>query len=282
MNLHFRSYSDLKRDTLKLAPRLEDVDAIVGIPRSGMLPAAILATHLHKPLGMLNSLSPDEVICFGAGARHIADWVVKSIALVDDSVLTGAAMLEACEQCDTRAEWKWNVTRACVYLLPGAQGHVDACSMFLPAPRVFEWNLFNSVMLDHALVDIDGVLCPDPPMLEDADPEGYVDYIGLEAPLLYRPGRKVRGLVTNRLECHRVVTEAWLARHGIEHGGLSMAPFTTPGARRRMSTPAALKAAWLGADAKAGLMIESHDQIAEQVGLATGKPVISIQSMRAF
>lgn len=278
--LNFRNYADLVRDTLLLAPKLAHVDAIVGVPRSGMLPASILACHMHKPLAIVT-----ECMSFRTGARLDASVGIRTVAIVDDSVLTGRAMRGALGQLQSEYadDSGWHgveLVTAGVYVHPDAKGKVDAWAVELPDPRGFEWNLFGSELIRHSLLDIDGVLCPDPPMMEE-DEAGYADYLA-SAPVLYRPLYPVAGLVTNRLERWRDATEAWLAANRIEYGTLTMAPFATADARRRMSTPADLKSAWYAAHDKPGILVESHDNIAAAVARNTGKPCISLQSMRCF
>lgn len=279
MTLNWRNYNDLVRDTLKLAPMVrEEVDVVVGIPRSGMVPATILAIACHLPLGVVGD---DGFITTGTGARlsEIADQTGGTrVMLIDDSVLTGRAMQEALAGVN---EDEMDITmRACVYLHPAAREHVDAYAIELPDPRVFEWNLFGSALIKHSMLDIDGVLCPDPPMREE-DWGAYTDYLE-SASVLYAPLYPVHTLCTNRLETTREITTAWLARNGIEYKHLKMAPFDTPQARRRMSSPVTLKSAWYSAHDAPGVLVESHDAIALQVARNVGRPVISLQSMRCY
>lgn len=275
--LNWRNLSDLRRDTLLLADRLRHVDAIVGLPRSGMFPASILATHLHKPVGMLD---PTGSLAIGGGAR-LDEWSVRSIALIDDSVLTGSAMNRALAAIAFAGDMGIErIETACVYWHPQDLDHVEHYAVELPAPRVFEWNLFGSEISKHSLFDIDGVLCPDPPMAEDNQRE-YEEYIGA-APLLFKPLFPVAAICTNRIEPYRATTEAWLAANGIEYGALHMAPFDTPPARRRLSTPIDLKSAWYAGHEHPGVLVESHDAIAEAVAYNVGRPVISMQSRRCF
>lgn len=269
--MNFRNYADLVRDTMLLAPALRDVDAIIGVPRSGMLPATILACALHKSLAI-----PGGPLEHGARMTAIAQDQCRSVAIVDDSVFTGEAMEFALEMS---ADMYDEVLRACVYMKPGSEEHVDHYSVLLDQPRAFEWNLFGSELIKHCLLDIDGVLCPDPPMPED-DARAYEDYIA-SAPVLHRPLNPVTAICTNRIERHRQATEEWLAANEIEYGRLYMAPFPSARARRAMSTPADLKSVWYDGT-KADLLIESHDHIAEQVAANVGQPVISVQSWRCF
>ena len=280
--LSWRACADLARDTLKLAPMLAGVDAIMGVPRSGMLPASILACHMHKPLGTVHFEHGERFFRCHHGSRLRSPPGDVIVAVVDDSVLTGSSMKVATGSlvAPTLARGVSGVIRACVYMQPGAESHVDHFAVVVPSPRVFEWNLFGSEIIRHSLIDIDGVLCPDPPMSED-DEGAYSDYIA-SAPVLYMPMHGVSGVVTNRLEKYREATICWLESNGIGFGSLRMAPFGSASARRRMSTPAALKSAWYSTHTAPGVLVESHDHIASEVASCTGRPVISIQSMRCF
>jgi len=56
--MNYRNISDLNKIILKklsIIPR--DIDLIVGVPRSGMMPANLLALYLNKPYTDLHSLS---------------------------------------------------------------------------------------------------------------------------------------------------------------------------------------------------------------------------------
>ena len=53
--MNIKTYADLYADTLALIPRLPQIQAVYGVPRSGMLPAAIIATELNVPLGMVGA-----------------------------------------------------------------------------------------------------------------------------------------------------------------------------------------------------------------------------------
>ena len=48
--MNYRSFADMNNDLVRNLARFpHDVDLIVGIPRSGMLPANLLALYLNKP-----------------------------------------------------------------------------------------------------------------------------------------------------------------------------------------------------------------------------------------
>ena len=65
--------------------------------------------------------------------------------------------------------------------------------------RLYEWNIFHRDYLQHACLDIDGVLCVDPSQDEDDDGHKYINFLNNAKPYLL-PSYKVHSLVTNRLE----------------------------------------------------------------------------------
>ena len=78
--------SELANTARELAEMLPpEIDGICGIPRSGMIPASIIASHLHLPLYTLNK---GKVTSVGHGNR-ISPAKPISFAFVDDTVMHG-------------------------------------------------------------------------------------------------------------------------------------------------------------------------------------------------
>lgn len=256
-DLHYVSYDDLVRDTLGMVPYLPRVSAVLGIPRSGMLPATIIATALGVPLGMVGG---DLV---SGGQRCSQAPGEGPLLVVDDSYCTGASMREA------RAKVPGAVCVA-VYGNPAGTDGVRICARDVPFPRVFEWNLFGSWLAEKAAFDMDGVLCNDPDVIDDDGP-GYVECIRNLAPR-YLPTVPVRAIITNRLERHRRVTEEWLFIHGVRYGTLVMRPERTAVERRAGTDTGLWKAVHAGA-LEVPLFVESHMPQAERIHDRAGIPV---------
>lgn len=254
--LHYVSYDDLVRDTLGMIPYLPRVSAVLGIPRSGMLPATIIATALGVPLGMVGG---DLV---SGGQRCPAAPGEGPLLVVDDSCCTGTAMEEA------RAKVPGAVCAA-IYASP-INGMVDYYARSVPFPRVFEWNLFGSWLAGQAAFDMDGVLCNDPDVIDDDGP-GYVECIRNLRPR-YLPTVPIRAIITNRLECHRSVTEEWLFIHGVRYETLVMRPERTAVERRAGTDTGLWKAVHAGA-LEVPLFVESHMPQAERIHDRAGIPV---------
>lgn len=264
--MNVKTYADLYADTLSLLPRLPPISEVWGVPRSGMLPAAILATELNVPLGMVGARG------IGGGQRlDRATGHSGRVLVIDDSVGSGHAIREARRR-------KPDALYACVYMRPGKQGLVDIFAQMLPRPRIFAWSLWHSAMIESCLTDFDGVLCVDPTVRED-DQAAYAEWLR-EAVPLYRP-RRVAGIVTNRLERYRADTEQWLLTHGIDHGGLTMQPYATPRERRKQSDTAAYKAEVYAAS-DAPLFIESYDKQAARIAELSCKPVLAVPSWTLY
>ena len=88
--LNFRTLNDLNSLIFENLHRIPvDVDLIVGVPRSGMFAAYLIASYLHLPVADVDALEHgDEVFCGKTRVR--ADWIhraseAKKVLLVEDS-----------------------------------------------------------------------------------------------------------------------------------------------------------------------------------------------------
>lgn len=204
--MNYRTLADMAqviRKNLHLIPRLP----VVGIPRSGMIAASMIATMRHLPLSSVMDPLPLEFL------------------LVDDSI-SGGETLKKYMPLPTAAK----VTTLAVYRKPSSPP-VDISFETIPGPRVWEWNWAKHAHLKSAVLDIDGVICDETERITD-----WKDYAGITAirercQLLHKPARKVLAIATGRKEHERAQTVDWLARHGIAYQHIF---FSTPdrGARQ--------------------------------------------------
>lgn len=282
MRFTYITYADLARDVdalVSILPR-DNIAVVFGVPRSGMIPATMVATALGVPLGMCHNGSTK--VTGGARIRERGAGGGR-LLLVDDSLSTGSAMKAALTDLISMDAPADAIIPAVVYSTPEADAKEIALRYYhgrtVPLPRAFQWNLFGSALIRDALLDMDGVLCHDP---EPFDDDGTKYQAAIESAIpLHLPTIPVRGIVTNRIERWRGITHDWLTRHGVEYDELVMQPYPTAAKRRQESTPASFKAAhYFGSDA--GLFIESHDHQAGVIWRHTGKPVLSIESNRVF
>lgn len=228
MYLNFRSVGDMSKVILSnLSQFPHDIDLVVGIPRSGMLPANLIALYLNKPFTDIDSFAQGRIYASGDRGAFIDIRKSQKVLVVDDSINSGSALKRAKNKLHDFAASNPNIKLlfGAVYATSASKNLVDIYCEILDGLRIFEWNLFHHpVIIPHSIFDIDGVLCPNPPV--DDDGEKYLAYIS-EAPMLYKPTVKIDKLVSCRLEKYREVTEKWLAKNNVKYNELIMLPFNT-------------------------------------------------------
>lgn len=278
--MQFKSIADLNNDVFRwLASIPRDVDLVVGVPRSGMLPATLLALHLHTPLASVSDYTNERTMHsgqrLGAHPNLSLDDPDVTVLVVDDSVYRGRQMTETKRRIQARPVEN-KVLYSATYVAPGAEHFVDLHYEVVPVPRVFEWHLMNHEILSRACVDIDGVLCRDPTEEENDDGVTYRRFLRTVDPLLL-PRKPIMCLVTCRLEKYRFATEEWLRRCNIAYDRLIMMDYPTMEARRAANQHAEFKAdAYV--DTNAELFIESSREQAVRIARSAGKPVYCTES----
>lgn len=282
--MNYRSYEDLNSIIRKNIAKLQshNFDLIVGIPRSGMIPAYKIAMLLNKHCTDLPSLLENRPLKKGStraikkNISHPAE--AKKILLVDDSILTGESMQEALNSIPN--EIRRNITILAIYSSRKHRDDVDMYFEFVPFPRIFEWNVFHHNILTESCVDIDGVLCRDPLDKEDDDGENYRDFLANVDPL-FLPTTKIHSLVTNRLEKYRTETESWLAKHNVEYNNLIMLNLPNKEERKRAGLHSLHKAEYYK---RSGLpfFIESDKNQARNISEIAKKPVYCVDNNQMY
>ncbi len=254
----------------------QDVDIIVGIPRSGSLAANILALHLNRPMTDVQGLLEGRLMHGGRRLRgDLPDdpRQCRKILVIDDSILSGRSMEKVQEQLEGTSI-QAEIVYAVVYGAARSRDLVDICFELCEPPRMFEWNYMHHPFIEEACVDIDGVLCIDPSNHENDDGPRYREFLSTAKPL-YIPSRKVFALVTSRLEKYRKETEEWLARNGVEFEHLYMLDLPNGEARRKCNCHAKFKAdMYLQTGAR--IFIESSRRQAAEISRLTRRPVICV------
>ncbi|VXB02922.1 Phosphoribosyl transferase [Flavobacterium sp. 9R] len=270
--MYYRNVKDLNNiilQRLSIIPR--DFDLIVGVPRSGMLPANLLALYLNRPYTDIHSFLNGHIYKAGARSQFFDISEFKKILVVDDSIASGAAMVEVKESLEHLKD-QFNIKYCAVYVIPGKEKMVDYFFEVVPLPRYFQWNILNHTTLEKACFDIDGVLCADPLPEQNDDGEKYIDFI-LNAPPLFIPGSKIGTIVTSRLEKYRKETETWLAANNIKYNELVMLDLPNMEARQRANSHGDHKAkAYLAKPYV--LFVESEYHQAVEINRLSKKPVL--------
>ena len=229
MHMNYRSVADLNEQVVSLSTRLpRDVEVVVGIPRSGLLPASLLALHLNLPLTDVEGLVEGKLFSggFRVKSKQASDFLAtkRNVLVVDDSVGAGN-QLRATKQELAEAGLPHTLRYAAVYMMPGSEEVVDFFCEPVPYPRVFEWNFMHHGQLSMSCMALEGVLCREPSPEEKAgdraNSEAYRAYLESADPL-HLPTKRVGWIVSCRPETARARTRAWLERHGVAYEELIM------------------------------------------------------------
>lgn len=276
--LEYRSTNDLNKLIIRNLGRFDrDFDLIVGVPRSGMLPATLLALYLNLPLTDIDSYINKRVTSGGqrlaASKRRLGDALSKGprkVLIIDDSLFSGNAMSIVKEKINQMGKLEDKVLYAVIYIHPQQVSKVDIWLECIES-RVFEWNILNHNILTNSCVDIDGVLCRDPSEKENDDASEYLHFLKTVSPL-NQPAFEIGWLVTSRLEKYRKVTEQWLSEHRIAYKNLVMLNLPTKEERIARSCHAEFKANVYKKTA-AILFIESSSRQAIEIARLSHRPV---------
>lgn len=270
--MNYKSIYELNADILGWLTYIpKDIDIVIGIPRSGMLVANIIALYLNKPVADIDGFINGHVMGIGARNTFVQKSSYKRALVVDDSVLTGRALNEARAKLTTACS-DFTYIYAAPYIAQGGESAVDIYYQNLPIPRVFEWNLMHHSILPKACVDIDGILCRDPSAYENDDGPKYDKFLKTVS-LKIRPSIEIGWLVTCRLEKYRDTTMRWLAKHSIPYKNLVMMDLPDKASRLRLGNHAQFKAR-IFKETNAELFIESSLEQATEIAHISEKPVI--------
>lgn len=274
----FAGLAEMIRENVHRVPG--DVDLIVGIPRSGMIPAYMIGLYLNRVVVDLEGFLVDQPIGHGSTRPAVAvppsPMQARSILLVDDSALMGGSIRSAVKRLRD-AVYTGRITECAAIVVPEATDKVDLYFSIMPLPRLFEWNAFHHVLVEGACFDMDGILCADPTEEENDDGERYRAFLGCARPHV-RPTRRIAHIVSARLERYRPETEAWLAANGIEYGTLHLVNLPTAEERRRQGAHVVHKAR-VYMETGAPLFYESEPEQARQIARLSHKPVLCTHDM---
>ena len=268
--LNVRSHADMARviaANLHLIDR-GSFDVVVGIPRSGMIPAAMIATHLGLPLADVAGFS--RGIVNGRSGRPMQGG--NRVLLVDDSCNKGRAMASAAAQLRGA-----KITRLAIFG-PYQVEPASVCDLsfeIVHGPRVFAWNMMKHIRLPRWGFDFDGVLCRDIAKAENDDGDRYRRFLAEVEPL-FVPQREIGHIITGRAEKYRGETEDWLRRHGIKFGALHMTPFASKAERMCAMRHIGGRGAWKAAKARElgiEMFVESCPKQAGIIAREAGIPV---------
>ena len=273
----YTTYNDLaKTIRLNLWKVPQDIDLIVGVPRSGMLPAIMLAEIMNKQVTDLDSFLQGNILSCGYRGNMIKPYLaskVLKVLVIDDTVFNGASMDNVKNRLLELSN-RYEILYACVYAEgEKAKEFVDIYLEDAYNPKedfchLYEWNILQHYpdVMSHYMFDMDSVLCKEPP--DERDVAAYEKYIADAIPMVV-PSSEVGAIVTYRLEKYRGVTEEWLRRYGIQYRELIMAK-----EGERSAEDSAAKKAEIYRNAEwAKVFVESSLHQAQMIHRLSGKPV---------
>jgi hypoxanthine phosphoribosyltransferase len=274
----YKSVADLASTISRSISRLPaDIDMVIGIPRSGMLAASLIALQRNCRLLDIGSFCANAPITTGTTRSASGEvihraWDARHVLVVDDSAFSGHSMEHARAQV-TASGYRGRSSFGVVYASSTARKSADYFMEETSMPRVFEWNVLHRKEAEHYCVDIDGVLCHDPTEAENDDGPRYLKFLRETEQLAFSSYR-IGHLVTSRLEKYRAPTEEWLKRKGVEYGVLHMLDLPSAAERRRQRLHALFKASVYRSEQQSILFIESESSQAIEIAQRSGKPVL--------
>lgn len=273
--LQFYKYEDLIEIVRKSARNLDkDFDVVIGIPRSGLLPASILSTMLGTGLSTFEEVR--------LGFKHLKGSKVRSksfdkVLLVDDSTGSGYTM----KTYKSKLESLDHVGKVVTYSVFGHdKGYSPDYIGFIPkkGKRIYEWNLLHRDYPFKVGFDLDGVLSDDRFIHGVKDKDRYKQLL-TEMRVMYKPAFKIEFIVTCRLEEFRIITEDWLHFNNIDFRKLIMWNYKDWDNRKGKYLQAKID---MLKNLNLGLFIESDDRLAKEINHALGLPCLSIEEMRLY
>lgn len=277
--LIFKSYENLVEDIRKNIGQIQgfEFDLVVGIPRSGMIPAYIISAYLNIDCADVDSLVMNRPLQKGI-TRNTKGLLVypseaNNILLVDDSIYSGSSFDLALSKIPE--EMKSKVKTLAVYASDISKKRVDFFFEYLNGTKIFEWGIFHNNIISKTCIDIDGVLCYDPLPEQNDDGERYLDFIRNASPL-FIPTGEAYALVSNRLEKYRKETEAWLEKHGVKYRKLVLLDLPTKADRLKIDAGIDHKGKFFK-NSDAVFFLESSFNQAVSIAKVSGKPVYCVE-----
>lgn len=184
----------------KWSRQLPNYDLFIGIPRSGLMVASVLALKRGKPLSTPTSFLRGETW----QSLHVEKSTVKRVLLVEDDIIYGKQISKAYAQLKTVFP-TLQIDMASLYVTSQSKHAVNYYFAVKNPPLLYEWTLLtNMATMGKLAVDMDGVLCGD----------------NMEPFMI--PQFPVEAVITSRLEWQRQETEEWLRKHNVRYKQLLM------------------------------------------------------------
>ena len=283
--MNFKTIKDLNMLINKNLHNIpNDVDLIVGVPRSGLFVASLLSLYLNLPVSDVDSMLNNSI--FNRGKTKIKDNWIKSIdearkiLIVEDSSLSGKSLKELRKKLE-KFKYKDRVIILTIYVTDVTKKLTDMFFEICNPPRSFEWNYMHNKNVINVCFDIDGVLCVDPTEKQNDDGDCYIDFI-LNAPVRFVPTYTIGYLVTTRLEKYRKETEEWLNKNGIKYNKLIMLNLNSKKERQALGNHGKFKGEVYKSIKKSTLFVESNYNQAIEIARISKKTVYCVETQEVI
>ena len=276
-----------------------DIDGVIGIARSCMIPAAMIAEALN--VGLTERLFFDSVVKSGIpveAAFHSHGWrpfnrkitcegggQKPKFLVVDDTCCNGRETKNSRQMFSGDKFHGFDFLYLAVYCDgPCVIDKPDICledlSHWTNHDHLFEWHVMTHPnYLRQTMFDLDGIMCLDPP--DERDTEAYERYIENPVPFHVPPPGQQITIVTYRLEKYRSQTEKFLDSVGLTNKRVIMHPAASW--EERANEPSwKYKAQWYISNPWYKLFVESDPIQATMIHQATGKPVYCLTTNFMF
>jgi len=267
------SYEEAAMYTKQLAKKIpNNFDVIIGIPRSGIFIADILATKFGRPL-TTPDLFVDGKIWESSLIKKPKN--IQRVLLVDDSASSGKALDEATKKI-LRYNPKLTIKKAVLISTPNGKKYVDYVQLIKKPKHLLEWQLIQNFKLTKFSVDFDGVLCEDCPRGVGLIEEEYIEWMKNAKPFMI-PINEIDTIITSRLEKYRDITEKWLKENNCKYKKLKMINLKSD-YKKNLNTVISFKVNAIK-ESKPELFWESNFREAYEINKKTKVPVLCTDEM---
>lgn len=133
-----------------------DIDLVVANPRSGFLPATMIALYRNLPLCDIDSLNNDRI--FECGITKKNNFIksvkeAKNILIVEDSSYSGKSIELIKNKIPKTIIKKCKILT--IYVNSNTKKYSDYYFEVIDEARIFEWNIFHHNGLNYAAVDLE-------------------------------------------------------------------------------------------------------------------------------
>lgn len=265
--MEFISYAQLAKDLESFCKILKRPDLVVGIPKSGMLVATMMAKYWNT-----------EVCRIESDDFYITGYNCKLIYVVDDSMLAGQTMKYVMENIGEDKRVKYLV------MYDSDKTHMEGMAPYesfrkIIGCRVFQWNLWNhKELLALSCMDMDGVLCRPPTERENDDGPLYKKFL-VETEPWFIPQHPVGAIVTARLSKYNQQTIDWLNKHSIKYNNLVMLNMESKAERLSyINIHSDFKSTIYHKLSNYSIFIEDEPHQAYRINMLIGRPVICVSN----